>query len=301
MKNDFQLLTEERNPASMDIDLKSTREIVGIINSEDARAAHAVQKELDSVARIVDLVADALSRGGRLFYVGAGTSGRLAVLDAVECPPTYGVDPSMVQGILAGGMEACYRAVEASEDDASLGEQNLRQAGVSARDMIVAISASGRTPYCVGAVRYAKSLGASTAAVVCTPNSLLSTLADVTVAVVAGPEVITGSTRMKAGTAQKMVLNMISTAAFIRLGYVFGNLMINVHLKNEKLIERGKRVLMAAAGVEYGRAEQAIESSGHDLRVALVMLLQGISAAEARKRLDQCGGNLRQATAPVSR
>src|SRR5262245_48750649 len=231
-------ITEQENPRSKNLSSQSTREIVALMNTEDATVAAAVQLVLDDVARAVDETAARLGKGGKLYYVGTGTSGRLGVLDASECPPTFGVSPELVQGIIAGGYDACYRAVEASEDDEEAAKNDVKARGFNGGDALIGIAASGRTPYTIGAVVYARSIGAFTAAITCVPNSPITNAAEISIVPVVGPEVVTGSTRLKAGTAQKMVLNMISTATMVRLGYVSGNRMSNLKARNTKLQDR---------------------------------------------------------------
>lgn len=289
------LLTEQRNPASADIDTLSTEQMLGVMNGEDRKVAGAVEREIPAIAKAVDAIADAVRRGGRLFYIGAGTSGRLGVLDASECAPTFGVPAEMVQGIMAGGMEALYKSTEASEDDARAGERDLVARGFNASDALVGIAASGRTPYVLGAVHAAKRMGAVTAGISCTPNSELSRAVDFPIAPVPGPEVVTGSTRLKAGTATKLVLNMISTGVMIRLGYVYGNLMVNVQPSNEKLADRARRIISATAGVDYAHSSQLLDESGGRVPVALVMAKRDIPRQQAEQRLAAAQGNLRAA------
>ncbi|HYE65812.1 MAG TPA: N-acetylmuramic acid 6-phosphate etherase, partial [Pyrinomonadaceae bacterium] len=243
-------VTEQENPRTKEIDSQPAREIVRLMNEEDARVADAVGLVLPGVARAVDGIVERLQAGGRLFYVGTGTSGRLGVLDASECPPTFGVSPDLVQAIIAGGYEACYRAVETSEDDAEAGARDLLARGVRGVDAVVGITASGRTPYTIGALQRARSQGALTIAVTCAPDSPITRVAEVNIIPIVGPEVIAGSTRLKAGTAQKMVLNMLSTATMIRLGYVSGNRMSNLRARNSKLHARAVRILGAEAGLD---------------------------------------------------
>ncbi len=262
-------ITEQENPRSKDLSSQSSREIVALMNEEDGLVAAAVRLVLDDVARAVDETVARLAKGGRLFYSGTGTSGRLGVLDASECPPTFGVSPEMVQGVIAGGYDACHRAVEASEDDADAGGGDLKQRGFAAGDVLVGIAASGRTPYTVGAVIYARSLGAFTIALTCVPGSPITSAAELSIVPVVGPEVVTGSSRLKAGTAQKMVLNMISTATMVRLGYVSGNRMSNLQARNVKLRERALRIVMAETGVDHEAAEAALEASGWVIKDAL--------------------------------
>jgi N-acetylmuramic acid 6-phosphate etherase len=294
-------ITEQENPRTRALSELPTEEIVRLMNEEDARVADAVRLVLPDVARVVDEVTERLRAGGRLFYVGTGTSGRLGVLDASECPPTFGVAPETVQGIIAGGYEALYRAVEASEDDREAGACDAAQRGVSARDALVGLAASGRTPYTIGAVEFARREGAFTAAVTCVPNSPITIAAEVSIVPVVGPEVVTGSTRLKAGTAQKMVLNMISTATMVRLGYVKGNRMTNVRPSNAKLRARTLRILAAEAGLDEAAAEELMSRAGGDLRVALVMSKTGRDVDAARHALEASNWVVARAVEEVSR
>lgn len=278
--------TEDRNPRTRNLDLRTSLEIVEMIHQEDTTIAAAVGASLPRIAEAVDGIVARLKTGGRLFYVGAGTSGRLGVLDAVECPPTFGVPHDLVVGILAGGYAACYSAVESAEDSEDDGREALCRAGCTQSDAVVGIAASGRTPFTCGAIRYAGELGAFTVGIANNPESELGAVADVCIEAVTGPEVVTGSTRMKAGTAQKMVLNMISTATMVRLGLVYDNLMINVHLNNYKLRQRGLRIVQEILGVDRPAAEAALIEAG-DVRTAVVMLASGCTAAQARKRLAE--------------
>ncbi|HET9479812.1 MAG TPA: N-acetylmuramic acid 6-phosphate etherase [Pyrinomonadaceae bacterium] len=265
-------ITEQDNPRSQQLSSKSSREIVELMNTEDATVAAAVQRVLDDIAKAVDETVARLRGGGKLYYVGTGTSGRLGVLDASECPPTFGVSPELVQGVIAGGYDACYRAVEASEDDADAGGVDLQRRGLTAKDVVVGIAASGRTPYTVGAVTYARSLGAFTVALTCVPDSPITHAAELSIVPVVGPEVLTGSSRLKAGTAQKMVLNMISTATMVGLGYVSGNRMSNLQARNMKLRDRALRIVMAEAGATMDEAIKALELSGWKIAGALKRL-----------------------------
>jgi N-acetylmuramic acid 6-phosphate etherase len=262
-------ITEQENPRSKDLSSQSTAEIVALMNDEDATVAAAVKRVLDDVVKAIDETVARLSKGGRLFYTGTGTSGRLGVLDASECPPTFGVSPELVQGVIAGGYDACHRAVEASEDDAEAGAADLRQRGFAAGDVLVGIAASGRTPYTVGAVKFARALGAFTVGLTCVPGSPITEAAELSIVPVVGPEVLTGSSRLKAGTAQKMVLNMISTAMMVRLGYVSGNRMSNLQARNVKLRERAVRIVMAETGVDEQTAMSALEASSWIVRSAV--------------------------------
>ena len=263
------LLTEQPNPASAHIDTLSTMEMLRVINAEDRKVAEAVEREIPAIARAVDAITEAFKRGGRLFYIGAGTSGRLGVLDASECPPTFGVSPDMVQGIIAGGEAALSRATETTEDDPAMGARDLTARGFAANDILAGIAASGRTPYVLGAIAEAKRAGAIAIGISCTPDSELARAADIAITPLVGPEVIAGSTRMKAGTAQKLVLNMLTTGAFIRMGYVYGNLMVNVQPKNSKLLDRARRIIAQAAGVSYQRAGELLAEAGNDVPAAI--------------------------------
>ena len=293
-------LTEARNPATAAIDTLSSLEIVRLINEEDDRVAGAVRRELPRIAQAVDLIVERLRRGGRFFYFGAGTSGRLGVLDASEMPPTFGVPPDLVQGFIAGGDAALRRSAEAAEDDAEAGAQTVRRAGVSAADAVVGITASGGAPWVLGAVAEARRRGAATIGLTCNPASPLARAVEVVIAPLVGPEVIAGSSRMKAGTAQKMVLNMLSTATMIRLGKVYGNLMVDVQPSNAKLRRRAVRILQEAAGVDEEMAHRALEATGYEVKPALVMLLAGVDAGEARQRLAAAGGFVRRAIGAVT-
>jgi N-acetylmuramic acid 6-phosphate etherase len=290
-----QLLTEQRNPLSQNIDSLSTEQILAIINDEDQKVATAVRAELPRIARAVDAIVAALENGGRLFYIGAGTSGRLGVLDAAECPPTFNVDPELIQGIIAGGEAALARATEASEDDAESGARDLMQRGFGPRDAVVGIAASGRTPYVLGAIAKAREMGAITIGISCTPDSALSRAVQFPIEPLPGPEIVAGSTRMKAGTATKLVLNMLSTAAMIRLGYVYGNLMVNVQPRNEKLRDRARRIIRAATGVSSEEAARLLEASGSNVRTAIVMAALGVDRATAESRLREANGRISKA------
>jgi N-acetylmuramic acid 6-phosphate etherase len=265
-------ITEQENPRSKNLSSQPTREILALMNTEDATVAAAVQLVLDDVAKAVEETAARLSTGGKLYFVGTGTSGRLGVLDASECPPTFGVSPELVQGVIAGGYDACHRAVEASEDDENAGRTDLQQRNLTDKDVVVGIAASGRTPYTVGAVTYARSLGAFTVGLTCVPDSPITRAAELSIVTVVGPEVLTGSSRLKAGTAQKMVLNMISTATMVRLGYVSGNRMSNLQARNVKLRERAIRIVMAESGVDQAEATAALEASGWKIQDAVERL-----------------------------
>lgn len=286
------LQTEQRNLRSRGLDSKGTAEILRILNREDAGVAGAVKLALPKIQRAVDAIVESIRRGGRLIYVGAGTSGRLAVLDAAECPPTFGTPPRMVRAIIAGGARALRHAAEGAEDSAARGARDLAAARVSKRDVVVGVAASGKTPYVIGAIRTAKHRGAVTVGVTSNAKSPLARQAKIGIVVATGPEAIAGSTRLKAGTAQKMVLNLLSTAAMVRLGRVYGNWMIYVALTNQKLRRRGERILEEAAGVSASAARHALRQAGHNLPTALVMLKTGSSSSEARRMLGDARGNV---------
>ena len=284
------LPTEQRNPNTENIDRLSTIDMVRRINDEDKKVAFAVERELDSIALAVDAIAEALAGGGRLIYCGCGTSGRLGVLDAAECPPTYSTDPEMVKGVMAGGESAMFRAAEGAEDNAEAGRKDMEELGLSGKDVLVGIAASGRTPYVLGAMKYASELGAKTVAVTCNKSSQMNQVADISIGVEPGPEVITGSTRMKCGTAEKMVLNMLSTGAMIKLGKVYGNLMVDVMPTNEKLVRRAVSIVATAANVDEELAKSTLEECGFSVKTAIVMLVCGLNADEAKAELDKNGG-----------
>jgi N-acetylmuramic acid 6-phosphate etherase len=291
------LRTEQPNDAALDLDQKSSLEIAGLINAEDVTVALAVTRVLPQIARAIDLVAAALRHGGRLIYVGAGTSGRIAALDAVECPPTFNTDPRSVQFIVAGGNKALASESETSEDDAPAGRKEMSHRKPNTNDIVLGIASSGRTPFTVSAIAEARSRGARTIALTCNPNSPLERAAHLAIVTQVGPEVLAGSSRMKAGTAHKMVLNMISTAAMTRLGYVYGNLMVNVAPKNEKLTQRAIAILERATGADHAAATRALKASGNRTPVALVMLAANVPRAEATAALKRAAGNVRQAIA----
>lgn len=280
-------ITEQENPKTAHIDEVSTLEALRLINDEDKLVAAAIEKVMPQIAEATDAIVERLKNGGRLFYIGTGTSGRLGVLDASEIPPTYGVSYDLVQGIIAGGYDALYKASEASEDNKVAGVEDLKQRGVTNKDAVIGIAASGRTPYTIGAVEYAKYLGCFTACIACVPESAITRKVDVAIVPIVGPEAITGSTRMKSGTAQKLVLNMISTVAMIRLGFVKGNRMTNVKSSNEKLVERSRRILMAETGLDEIEAERLLDIAGGDLRIALVMSKASVDKQIAEKVLNK--------------
>ncbi len=289
------LLTEQPNPASAAIDTLPAEQVLRIINAEDQKVALAVEREIPAIARAVDAIVAAIEKGGRLFYIGAGTSGRLGVLDASEIPPTFSAPPEMVQGIMAGGEVALSHATETTEDDPAIGVRDLTARGFTSRDVLVGLAASGRTPYVLGAIAEARRLGAATVGICCTPDAELSHAVDIAIAPLVGPEVVAGSTRMKSGTAQKLVLNMLSTATCARLGYVYGNLMVNVQPKNQKLVDRACRIIAQAAGVSAEQAARLLVESGNCVRAAIVMATAALSREEAERRLAASGGRVRQA------
>lgn len=286
------IATEQRNQNTMNIDTLSTLDMVKLINQEDHKVAEAVALVTDKIAEAVDLISDRLSKGGRLIYCGAGTSGRLGILDAVECPPTYSTEPEMVQGLMAGGYPAIFKAVEGAEDSKELGVQDMKNISFCAGDVLVGIAASGRTPYVLGCMEYARQLGASTVAVTCCPGSAMDTFADIGIAPAPGPEVVTGSTRMKSGTAQKMVLNMLSTGTMIKLGKVYGNLMVDVKPSNEKLIRRCVTIVCTAAECDEAVATAALEACEYRPKTAIVMVRKGVNAEEAKTLLDRAKGRV---------
>jgi N-acetylmuramic acid 6-phosphate etherase len=294
-------ITERENLNTTHLSSLPTRGIVRLMNDEDQVVASAVGLVVAEITGAVDGIVEKLQNGGRLFYIGTGTSGRLGVLDAAECPPTFGVSPDLVQAIIAGGYEACYRAVEASEDDAEAGAKDLQARGFTKQDVLVGIAASGRTPYTVGAVNYARQSGAFTIAITCVPHSPITEAAELSIVPVVGPEVIAGSTRLKAGTAQKLVLNMLSTATMVRLGYVTGNRMTNVLPRNSKLRARAIRIIMAESGSDEAAARAALEKSGDDPRVALVMMKTGSSVEQAKAALEASRGVIERATAMLDK
>lgn len=294
-------VTEQENPRTRDIGSLPVAEVLRLMNEEDALVAGAVGRVLPDVTRAVEGIVARLEAGGRLFYTGTGTSGRLGVLDASECPPTFGVPPELVQAVIAGGFDACHRAVEASEDDRAAGARDLEARGFTKADALVGIAASGRTPYTLGAVEHARAAGAFTVALTCAPGSPITEAAEVSIVPVVGPEVIAGSTRLKAGTAQKLVLNMISTATLARLGYVTGNRMTNLLPRNEKLRARSVRIFAAETGADEEAARAAIEGAGGDLRVALVMFKTGAARAEAERALASSRGVVARAVESLSR
>ncbi|HSE34442.1 MAG TPA: N-acetylmuramic acid 6-phosphate etherase [Pyrinomonadaceae bacterium] len=293
-------VTEQENPRTKNLSSATTAEILALMNEEDALVAPAVARVLGDVTKAVDEIVNRLKSGGRLFYIGTGTSGRLGVLDASECPPTFGVSPELVQGVIAGGYDACYRAVEASEDDQDASKVDLVTRGFTGNDALVGIAASGRTPYTVGAISYARTLGAFTVALTCVPESPITRAAELSIVPVVGAEVLTGSTRLKAGTAQKLVLNMLSTATMVRLGYVSGNRMSNLQARNVKLRERAERILQAELSLDQDAASKAIDDSGGDIRVALVMKKSGATREQSTEALQKVSWKVDEAVRRLS-
>ncbi|UFK40433.1 N-acetylmuramic acid 6-phosphate etherase [Pectobacterium parvum] len=289
------LVSETRNPATMALDQFSTLEMMHAFNQEDRKVPEAIAQVLPAIAEAVDLATASLQEGGRLIYLGAGTSGRLGVLDASECPPTFGVPHGLVIGLIAGGPGALLKAVEGAEDDPTLGEADLKALNLTAADMVVGLAASGRTPYVIGALRYARDVGCRTAAISCNPHSPIAQEAQVAISPVVGPEALTGSTRLKSGTAQKLVLNMISTGAMVKLGKVYQNLMVDVKATNVKLLDRACRIVVEATDAEREKARQALVQADNEVKPAILMLLANIDVAAARERLKQHNGYLREA------
>lgn len=289
------LISETRNPATMDLDKLSTLDMMRAFNREDQKVPEAIRQVLPAIAEAVDRATDALKAGGRLIYLGAGTSGRLGVLDASECPPTFGVPHGLVVGLIAGGPGALLKAVEGAEDDPQLGETDLVALNLTSDDMVIGLAASGRTPYVIGALRYARRIGCRTAAISCNPHSPIAQEAQVAISPVVGPEALTGSTRLKSGTAQKLVLNMISTGVMVKLGKVYQNLMVDVKATNVKLLDRACRIVIEATGTQPDVARQALLQAENEVKPAILMILSGLNAEQARQRLAQHGGYLREA------
>ncbi|MCB2340327.1 N-acetylmuramic acid 6-phosphate etherase [Clostridium estertheticum] len=289
------LITESRNENTMNIDTVSTLEMVKIINNEDKKVAGAVEKELPKIAIAIDSIAQRMHKGGRLIYIGAGTSGRLGILDASECPPTFGIPEELVQGIIAGGKEAIFRAIEGAEDSKQFAESDLKSKGLTQNDTVVGIAASGRTPYVIGGLEYANEIGALTISVTCNANSPVSAVAKISIAPVVGAEVVTGSTRLKSGTAQKLVLNMLSTGAMIKLGKVYGNLMVDVKSTNEKLTQRAKLIVCEATGVDIEEATEVLSITDFDVKLAIFMILSKLNKEQAKIRLDLNKGYIAKA------
>ncbi|WHZ32887.1 N-acetylmuramic acid 6-phosphate etherase [Desemzia incerta] len=295
-----EMITEKRNPASEKLDTMNVSEMVELMIQEDATVSKAIQEQLPKITSLIEAVVERLNRGGRLFYIGAGTSGRLGILDAVECVPTFGTSPELVQGIIAGGHKAIKIAVEGAEDSLDLAVEDLKERKLTEDDIVIGIAASGRTPYVIGGLKYATKIGAQTGSISNNPNAPLSKLVKFPIEVVTGPEVLTGSTRLKAGTAQKQVLNMISTVAMVKLGKVYGNLMVDVQATNEKLIERSKLIIMEATGVEYEKAADYYESSENSVKLAIIRILSCTTLEEAKKILVQKNGRVREAVNSIN-
>lgn len=284
--------TEQKNERTKNIDILSTLEVLKLMNDEDKKVAYAVENELENIQKAVDITYEKMAAGGRLIYSGCGTSGRLGILDAVECPPTFGTDPELVQALIAGGVMAFVKAVEGAEDNQELGAEDLKAIGFSEKDILVGIAASGRTPYVVGAVSYAKSIGAKTISVTCSTNSPLTSITDVAITLQTGPEVITGSTRLKSGTAQKMVLNMLSTSVMIKLGKVYGNLMVDLKATNEKLVERAVMIVRTITEVDDITARQTLEACDYSAKTAIVMLKCNLTAVKAEEAINKANGHI---------
>ncbi|ABX41499.1 N-acetylmuramic acid 6-phosphate etherase [Lachnoclostridium phytofermentans] len=284
--------TEQKNERTKNIDILSTLEVLKLMNDEDKKVAYAVEKELENIQKAVDITYEKMAAGGRLIYSGCGTSGRLGILDAVECPPTFGTDPELVQALIAGGVMAFVKAVEGAEDNQELGAEDLKAIGFSEKDILVGIAASGRTPYVIGAVSYAKSIGAKTISVTCSTNSPLTSITDVAITLQTGPEVITGSTRLKSGTAQKMVLNMLSTSVMIKLGKVYGNLMVDLKATNEKLVERAVMIVRTITEADDLTARQTLEACDYSAKTAIVMLKCNLTAAKAEEAINKANGHI---------
>ena len=289
------LLTEQRNPASMTMDRMGTEEILRLINAQDKQVPLAVEKEIPYITKAADIIVDAFRKGGRLFYFGAGTSGRLGVVDASECPPTFGTDPSLVVGVIAGGRAAMFQSQEGAEDNPAQARRDVDAHGINARDVVCGIAASRRTPYVVAAVARARELGAKTLYVTTNPRADFDIDVDVAICPEVGPEVVMGSTRMKSGTAQKLVLNMLTTTAMVRLGKVYENMMVDLQLTNQKLVERSKRIVMMATGVDYDRAEEVLNKSDGHVKSAIVMIKANVPLEEAQRRIEAAGGFVRGA------
>lgn len=297
--NTRQLLTEHRNQSTMEIDSVSTIEMLQLINNEDKKVALAVEKEIGNIAKAVDIIVEKLQEGGRLIYIGAGTSGRIGILDASECPPTYGTDPELVQAFIAGGEKAIVKSIEGAEDDSELGIKDLKFAGFNSGDVLVGIAASGRTPYVLGAMEYARSIGAVTVGISNNLDSRLNQIAEIPICPVTGPEAVTGSTRMKAGTSQKLVLNMISTGVMIKYGKVYENLMVDVKASNDKLIERCKNIVMEATGISYEAAAEILYETNYNCKLAIFMVISELDMNDAKRILDENKGYIRKALEAV--
>ena len=294
------LTTESRNQNTLDIDKVSTIEMLQKINEEDKKVAIAVEKEIPQIANVIDRTVERMQNGGRLIYIGAGTSGRLGILDASECPPTYGVSEELVQGVIAGGTEAIFRAQEGAEDSKELAVKDLKERNLNENDIVVGIAASGRTPYVIGGLEYANEIGALTVSVTCNKDSEVSKCAKISIAPVVGPEVVTGSTRLKSGTAQKLVLNMLSTGSMIKLGKVYGNLMVDVQTTNEKLVERAKKIVSEATGLNIEESTKVLNETNFDVKLAIFMVLSNLDKEEAKSKLDEAKGYIAKALSLVN-
>ncbi|MDS6226908.1 N-acetylmuramic acid 6-phosphate etherase [Clostridioides difficile] len=295
------LVTEGRNKNTLQIDKEDTLGIIELINNEDKTVAYAVEEQKESIAKAVNIIVDRMKQGGRLFYIGAGTSGRIGILDATECPPTYGVDFELVQAIIAGGNQAIFKAIEGAEDDKELGKQDIIDRGVTSKDVICGIAASGRTPYVIGAMEYAKELGCAVLSITMNPNSEMSKKADLPINIIVGAEVIMGSTRMKSGTAQKMVCNMLTTASMVKMGKVYSNLMVDVKTSNEKLVERAKRIIMIATNVKYDVAEKFLEEADNSVKLAIFMIKSGLDKDSAKSIIDRQEGYISEALKSIEK
>jgi N-acetylmuramic acid 6-phosphate etherase len=295
IENLEKLVTESRNPNTMEIDNVSTLEMIEMINEEDKKVALAVGEAKESIAKAVDLITDRLANGGRLIYIGAGTSGRLGILDASECPPTYSVSHELVQGIIAGGYTAIFKAVEGAEDDSELAKKDLMERNLTEKDVVCGIAASGRTPYVIGGMNFAKEIGAGVISVTMNPESEMAKIADAPISVVVGPEVVMGSTRMKAGTAQKLVLNMLTTGAMIKLGKVYGNLMVDVKSSNEKLYARAKRITMLATDETEEAVGKVLKETNQNVKLSILMIKTGLDKESAEKLLEENKGYVQKA------
>lgn len=289
------LSTEKRNKKTVNLDEVSTESLLYVMNEEDAKVALAVREKIPNIAKAVEVITEGMKVGGRLVYIGAGTSGRIGLLDAVECPPTFSVEPTRVVGLIAGGEKAFVKAVEGAEDDEDLARQELEAIEFSDKDVIVGIAASGRTPYVIGGLKYAKEIGAKTIAIACNVQTDIGKIADISIEVDNGPEILTGSTRLKAGTAQKLICNMLSTATMVRMGKVYGNLMVDLQLTNEKLVDRGKRIVMNATECDEETARKVLANSGNRPKTAILMILANISREEAEKKLIESNGFIKKA------
>ncbi|MGI5947408.1 MAG: N-acetylmuramic acid 6-phosphate etherase [Lachnospiraceae bacterium] len=294
-----ELVTETRNQDSINLDKVSTLDMLKIINNADKIVPLVVEKQIEKIAEAVEAATKAVKQGGRLLYLGAGTSGRLGILDAVECRPTYGVDDDVVQGLIAGGYDAMFRAKEGAEDSKELGRQDLKNVNLTDKDLLIGIAASGRTPYVLGGMEYARELGTTTVAIVCNEKSEMADLADIAIEAVVGPEVVTGSTRMKAGTAQKLILNMISTCTMVKIGKVYSNLMVDVKASNLKLVERAKKIVMECTGCTLKEAEETLKAADYEVTLAILMLKTGLDCGEAAAILEQHGGRISESIASI--